>query len=259
MDLNGLRPLEQTLVTRGVAQGPVAIDKTVNVNFLGTTIRCRAVRGLSTAAGDVVLAVRSGRELVVMERLHAAAPGADPNASFFPPNPWASVQTGTSVFHPIETRSYRDTGGWRKDTDDTFQGDWGGNRHKGCAFYGNGPRSLFGAEVMSAYVKVKRQLDSTWSPYEATTLKRFTEKRRPTNFPPTDVNFLSGSATGPRLRRGESQNFVIPTLYAQELVDGTAGGLAIHQNLADAPKARLEGRASWAPAWTLVVNWRRVI
>ena len=257
MDINGLRDFQQTLVVRGIAQGSVAGDKTVNVSFLGTVIKCRAGRGVSTAAGDVVIAMRQGFEIVVIDNLHAAAPSTDPSSivSTYPPNPWASVQTGSTEIRPVETRSYRDSGGWRSDTADTLQGNWGGNNHKGCAFYGTGPRALGGVEVLSATIKVKRMKGTSWSTHEPTTLKHFTEKTRPRT---NDVSFLSGAVDGPRLSQGESENFTIPTSWAQDLVDGTAGGLAIHTNTND-PKARLAGRGAWSPAWTISLTWRRVI
>lgn len=256
-DFHGLRNFQQTMVTRGIAQGAVS-GQTVMVKFAGAVIKCRTLRSVTTAAGDIVLCARLGLELVVVEKMFDAPRGTDPSdpGSSFPPNPWKSVQTGKSTFRPIETRSYRDSLGWRKDTDDTLQGDWGGNNHKGCAFYGNGPSSLGGAEVLNAWVKVKRQSGSSWSTHEATTLKRFPEKKRPSG--DTDVSFIGGTATGPRLSQGESEDFQLPDSWGQELVDGTAGGLAIHTNTND-PKARLEGRGSWSPAWTLIIEWRRVI
>lgn len=261
MDLNGLRDFRQTLVVRGVAQGTVAADKTVNVRFLGTTIKCRAGRGVTTAAGDVVLVLRSKNELIVVERFHAAAPtGAADDLNSYPPNPWASVQSGSTVIHPVETRSYRDSLGWRKDTDDVFQGDWGGNNHAGCAFYGKKAVSLLGGEVLSAKVKVKRDPGSQWSTHEATTLKRITQNTLTHAMvkDKTGPDFVSGTIDGPRLSPNEAENFTLPVSWGQDLVDGTAGGLAIHTNSND-PKARLEGRHSWGPAFTLLLTWRRVI
>jgi len=261
LDINGLRDFNQTLVVRGVAQGTVNANKTVSVRFLGTTILCRAGRGVTTAAGDIVLVIRSSKELTVIERFHAAAPtGESDDLNSYPPNPWASVQHGSSVFHPHKTRSYRDSLGWRDDTDDCLQGNWGGNNHAGCAFYNKAPQSIIGAEVLSAEIKVKRDPGSTWSTNETTTLKRITETNltRAMVKDKTGPSFVTGTTDGPKLRPREAENFVIPTSWGQDLVDGAAGGLAIHTNTND-PKARLEGRGSWGPAFTLTLTWRRVV
>lgn len=261
MDINGLRDFRQTLVVRGIATSTVAADKTVSVNFVGTVIRCRAGRGVTTAAGDIVLGMRSKNEIVIIERLHSAAPGSDPiGDNDYPPNPWPSIQSGHTVIHPVETRSYRDSLGWRKDTDDVLQGNWGGHNHAGCAFYGLKPRSLAGAEVLEAKIKVKRDPGSQWSTSEPTTLKRITQKTLTNKMKKdqTGPDFVSGAIDGPKLGHSEAENFTIPISWGQDLVDGDSGGLAVHTNSND-PKARLEGRHSWAPAFTLTIKWQRVI
>ena len=253
MDLNGLRDFQQTLVVRGIAQGAVTAEKTVSVKFSGTTIKCRAGRGVTTATGDVVLAFRSGFELVVVERLHAAAPTGQPDDfNSYPDNPWASIQTGKTIIYPVETRSYREPDGWYKEHDDLMQGRWSGKNHSGCAFYGKKPRSLAGAEVTRAFIKVKRSTTSTWSGSAPTTLKLVTEKTRPSGAPTVGT-----STDGPWLSRGEQENFVIPDSFAQDLVDGDSGGLAISVG-AGTPLARLMGRHSWSPSFALTVEWRRV-
>ena len=257
MDINGLRDFRQTLVVRGIAQGAVTASKTVSVKFLGTTIRCRAGRGVTTAAGDVVLAIRQGYELIVIERFHAAAPSADPAepGSSFPDNPWDSIQQGTTVLRPVETRSYRSPAGWTGSSD-TLQGRWSGKLFKGCAFYGKGPRSLAGVEVLTTKLKLKRPSDSPWSSNQSTTLRRFTNKTRPKT---DDVDLIDGvSIDGPKLSRGESVDFSLPDSWGQDLVDGDSGGLAIYTASAD-PAAKLAGRGTWSPAWSLTVTWRRVI
>lgn len=265
MDLNGLRPLQQTLVVRGIATSTVAADKTVFVNFLGTTIKCRATRSVTIGVGDVILALRTGKELVVVESLHAAAPTADPSEtdSTYPPNPWASVQNGSSVVYPVKTRTYRETLGWRDDTFDLLQGKHGSYNHTGCAFYGDRTKSLLGVEVLSASIKVKRDPGSTWSPSNKTsTLRRFEEKTLTRDMvkDKTAVTFIDDSITGPRLRPSESQTFALPAAWAQAFADGTAGGIAIHTtNPSVEPRARLEGMDDWSPAMALTMTWRRVI
>lgn len=260
MDINGLRDFRQTLVVRGVAMGAVSSTKTVQVRFLGTTITCRAGRGVATAAGDIVLVIRSKNELTVIERFHASAPtGESDDLNSYPPNPWDSVKSGSSVIHPVKTRSFRDSGGWRNDTDDLLQGKWGANNNAGCAFYGKKPQSLIGAEVLSAKIKVKRDPGSKWSTNEPTTLKRITQTNLTRKMVKDDTgpDFVSGTIDGPKLRPSEAESFTLPKSWGQDLVDGVAGGLAIHTNSED-PQARLEGRGSWGPSFTLSLTWRRV-
>ena len=258
MDLNGLRDFRQTLVVRGIAQGAVNANKIVSVKFLGTTIRCRALRNITTAAGDVVLAIRQGSELIVIDKFLAAAPSADPAepGSSFPDNPWDSIQQGTTVLHPIETRSYDSTKNrWSKPSD-TLQGRHQGNLWKGCAFYGKGPRSLAGVEVLTTKLKLKRPSNTGWSSNQPTTLRRFTNKTRPKT---DDVDLVEPfSVDGPKLSRGESVDFSLPPTWGQDLVDGDSGGLAIYTTSAH-PEVRLAGRGTWSPAWTLTLTWRRVI
>jgi len=263
VDINGLKDFKQTLVVRGVAQSSASAGKTILVRFLGSTVTCRIGRGVGAVAfGDIVFAARSGGELVVVDLLHATAPTSEPDdLNSYPPNPWDSVRTGTATVHPVETRTFRDTLGWRTDTDDCFHGKSGDNNQAGCAFYGSKAVAYSGAEVLSAYIKVKRDPGSTWSPSsEVVTLKRI-EERTLTHAmvkDKTEPTYVSGTTPGPNLSPSESENFTIPKSWAQDLVDGTAGGLAINSNSGH-PKARLEGRHSWGPAFTLVFTFRRVV
>jgi hypothetical protein len=48
----------------------------------------------------------------------------------------------------------------------------------------------------------------------------------------------------------------VPTAWAQSMVDGTAGGLAIYE--ADgSPYVILDGRGRYGSAFALTINWRR--
>jgi hypothetical protein len=56
---------------------------------------------------------------------------------------------------------------------------------------------------------------------------------------------------------GDTVNaFAIPNSWAQAMVGGTRGGIAINIS-SDDPYIQLAGRASWSAAWVLVINWRR--
>src|SRR5207344_1949867 len=101
---------------------------------------------------------RIGGRVIITAKIWTAAPTApDPEQQTPPPAPEPTYRTGKLVILPVETRSYRPNWGWRTDNDDVYQGEYGNNgNHKGCAFYGNKPRSLAGSTVTSANIKVKR-------------------------------------------------------------------------------------------------------
>jgi len=67
-----------------------------------------------------------------------------------------------------------------------------------------------------------------------------------------------GDIDGPRLRASEAATFSLPASWGQSLVDGTAGGIQFYDN-DGSPRARLDGRGSWGPSFTLTLNWQRVV
>lgn len=223
-----------------------------SVTVGGITVSANVLRGLTLAVGDPVLIARQGSTWWVLGALFTAAPVVDDNdAPDVPPPPKPTITRGTLVVAPVETRSYR-SGKWRTDTDDVYQGEYGGyGNHTGCAFYGNKPRSLAGATVTAARLKVKRLRAGAFAA-QSTTLRLVTQKTRPAGAPT-----LGSSTSGPSLAVGSStSSFTVPTSWAQSMVDGTAGGLAVFE--ADgSPYVRLAGRGSWAPAFTLSIDWQR--
>jgi hypothetical protein len=221
---------------------------TAELNGRATTIQ--VARDMSVAAGDVLIVAQVGAEWFALGRGYAAAPTlAEPNDT--PPDPNAAVQIGTLVIAPVETRSYR-SGSWRRDVDDVMQGSYGsGGNHTGCAFYGAKPRSLAGAEVLSAEVRVRRPDRGGMYAPQATTLWLVTQTLRPFGAPT-----LTLSTAGPVLRRGTTDLFDVPVAWAQAMVDGTAGGLAIFD--ADGfPQVILSGTTDYGPAFTLTIRWKR--
>jgi len=259
MQWQGLRVAPNTGVVKGIAQTAVAgTGAPVSVKIMGTTITCRLARGVTIAVGDIVAGVRVGGEILILARMHAAAPSAPPDGSAnnYPPPPEGFSRTGQVTFFPVETRSYH-TGpgadGWRFDTDDLFQGEWGGDIFDGVAFYGTAPRSLAGAVVLSARLRMKRVSGGSSSARKPD-IYRYAENTRPSGAPTR-----TGSGTlGPSLSVNDVDNFQIPNQLAQDLVDGLAGGLGIWVSDNTMPQVRLAGRAKYSGSMALTIDWTRI-
>ena len=236
----------------GTARSTVS-SGTASVSVGGETVTVNVARNLTLAAGDPVLLGRVNGYWVVTGLLGTATPAASaaPDIERPPPSKPA-VRTGTLVVTPVETRSYR-TGqfaGWRTDTTDVYQGAYGGyGNHTGCAFYGTKPRSLAGKTVTSATVRVRRDRGGDF-PRQTATLRLVTQATRPAGVPT-----LGSSTTGPRLAiNSTDDSFEIPDSWAQAMVDGTAGGLAVFVS-DGSPYMRFAGRGAWSPAWQLTIRW----
>ncbi|RKN38446.1 hypothetical protein [Micromonospora endolithica] len=222
---------------------------TATVNGIVTTIE--VARDLPVASGDVLLVERVGAQWYAYARVYAAAPAALDPVVEPPPPPKPAVTTGTLVVSPVETRSYRPTYGWRDDNTDVYQGEYGGwGNHTGAAFYGTKPRSLAGATVTRATIRVKRLTAGAYAA-QSTTLRLVTQATRPGGAPT-----LTSSTSGPSLAVGGSTTFTVPASWAQAMVDGTAGGLAVYDS-DGSPYVRFAGRGSWSPAFTLTITWQR--
>jgi hypothetical protein len=226
------------------------VGSLVAVDIDGVRVQVQCARDLTPAAGDVLAVVRFGGLWVATGRVYAAAVSLGTSGSAGP-NPNALGTSGSLPVPPVETRSYR-SGGWRTDTTQVVQGEYQSNGlHTGCAFYGAAPRSLVGATVQSASVVVRRAGGGAYVA-AATTLWLVTEATRPSGAPTRTL-----STAGPVLGVGaQSLAFPVPVAWAQAMVDGTAGGLALYD--ADgSPYARFDGIREWGPAWTLTINWSR--
>lgn len=239
--LEGLRAIAVTAKTGSTCVAEIGgIETTIEV-----------ARDLTVVAGDALLVIRSGSSWYAVCRTGTAAPAA-PDTPRPPPPPSAGVQTGRLVISPVETRS-RQGSKWRTDTDDIYQGEYGSNgNHIGCAFYGKKARTIAGATVTGAALKVRRLDKGGTNAAQDTTLRLVAE-----NFRPSGAPTLGSTADGPNLRRGQTDTYVaIPTSFGQALVDGSAGGIAVYE--ADgSPYVILAGRGSWGPAFTLTLAWRR--
>jgi len=241
VSLTGLGALTGTAKT-------VKSGSTCTVTVGDTDITVQVARDLTVAVGDVLLVLRQGSAWWAVQRLFAAAPALVEVPAAPVPKP--TVTSGTLVAAPVETRSYRG-GEWRTDTDDVRQGSYGGwGNHTGCAFYGNKLRSLAGATVTAASIRVKRISGGVYGSQTAT-LRLVTQKTRPAGAPT-----LGSSTTGPSLAVGKSGTFTVPTSWAQAMVNGTAGGLAIYDS-GGSPYIVLAGRSDYAAAFTLTVTWNR--
>lgn len=246
--VKALQAIGQGALT-GTAESTVS-GGVATVSVGGIVVTARALRGVTLSVGDPVLVLRQGSAWWVLGATTPTAPVA-PEPPDTSPDPKPVERKGTLVATPVYTGTYRD-GKWRTDTDDVLQGLYGGyGNNTGCAFYGKTPASLKGATVTSARLKVKRIRAGVFASQEAT-LRLVTQKTKPSGAPT-----LTSSTAGPALAVGSStSSFVVPTSWAQDMVDGTAGGLGVYE--ADgSPYMRFAGRSEWAPAFTLVIEWKR--
>lgn len=236
-------------VTYGTATS-AKTGSTFTVVINGKSTTAQALRDLTIAAGDVVALTKFGSQWLAIGRLFTAAPADTGSADA--PDPTPPSRSGTNVFPPVETRSFRNSS-WRTDNDNVYQGQFGGNgNHTGCAFFGNGPRGLAGATVTSARMVVHRHNGGGITAPQTTTMRLVTEKFRPGGAPT-----LGASTTGPRLGwNGTNTSFAVPTSWAQSMVDGTAGGLGFFVS-GGSPYVILSGRSEYRPAFTLTINWTR--
>lgn len=243
---------------------PVSFSALASIQ--GVTVTVRIVSGVTVAAGDTVLLLKHNqswfvvgvvRDVPVVPPPPDAVPPTPPPANRPPPPPKPTVRTGRLIVAPVQTATYRD-GKWRTDVPggtsggDTLQGVYSGyGNNTGCAFYGTKPRSLAGATVTKATIRVRRLRAGAFAA-RTTTLRLVTQATRPAGAPS-----LGSSTTGPSLAVDrQNDGFAVPDSWAQAMVDGTAGGLAIF-TASGSPYVRLAGRASWSPAWTMIINWQK--
>jgi hypothetical protein len=220
---------------------------TAAVNGIPTTVQ--VARDLTVAAGDVLVVQRVGSQWFALGRGYPAAP-AEVNQSPAP-DPKPPSTSGRTAFAPVETRSYRN-GEWRSDNDHVYQGQYGGQgNHTGCAFYGNGPRSLAGATVTGASIAVRRRSQGGITAAQNTTMRLVTQRTRPAGAPT-----LGASTAGPHLAWGGVTSFGVPASWAQSIVDGTAGALGFFVS-GGSPYVIFSGRSEYGPAFTLTINWSR--
>lgn len=210
-------------------------------------------RDLTVVAGDGLLVARSGNTWYALARVGTAAPAVvPPDEAPEPPKPKPDVQSGRLVVPPNSLGSYRG-GSYRDDTSHIIQGNYGGwGNNIGAIFYGNKPRSLSGATVKKATVRIRRLSQGGQAAKQALTLRLVTERFR-TSSSPT----LTSSTPGPSLGWGQTSDaFVIPNSWAQAMVDGTAGGIAIFV-AGGSPYVITAGKGDWGPAWTMTITWSR--
>lgn len=238
----------------------------------------RVVSGLTIAVGDQLLIVRHGSvrwAIGVTKPAPAVAPvptpdplAADPPQPPAPPpgappppavpKPKPVVTTGVLVCPAIQTADYRN-GKWRDDigpitSTDLYQGRYAGSsygRNTGVAFYGTKPRSLAGATVTKAIIRVRRLQAGDFAA-RTPTLRLVSQATRPGGAPT-----LNESTSGPSLRVNQTNNaFIIPNSWGQAMVNGTRGAIAVDAG-GDSPYMHLAGRGSWSSAFTLTLYWRR--
>ncbi|MFD4258246.1 hypothetical protein ACFWR9_11595 [Streptomyces sp. NPDC058534] len=240
------------------------------VDVAGIRITARVIAGLTVAAGDALLITRSLSTYFVQAVLQAnpntppAPPEQGPDetpevpSGDDAPDPKPTITGGTLLILPVATSTWRD-GRWRTDVGsptntDTYQGRYSGSAHgrnTGVAFYGSRPRSIEGAKVTKATLRLRRLSGGDFAA-RAPTLRLVTQSTPQFNEPT-----LNETGAGPRLKPNQSiSKFEIPKSWAQAMVDGTRGGIAMTVN-SDSPYLKFAGRASWSAAWALTISWRR--
>lgn len=234
----------------GVATGAKSSGLlTVNINGILRTVQ--AARDVTFAAGDVVTVHRFGALWMATARLGTAAVSEmPPTIGDLDPNP--AVITGDLTILATSTGTYRSSA-WAS-FDHLRQGIYGGYGNAvGAAFYGDKARSLAGATVTSARLERIHRLQPPESGTLASTLWLVTEDTRPAGAPTRTL-----STAGPAIAVGDDVSFTIPTSWAQQMVDGTAGGLAFYD--ADgSPFIQFAGRSTRPVAMTLVIDWSRTV
>lgn len=235
----------------GVAASTVT-GAMASVTVGDTTVSCQVARGLTLALGDPVLLTRVGAQYVVTAVLYPSAP-VDPEPPAPAPEPNPSATNGTLVISPVETRTWQPSS-WSYTGDDAvYQGVYGGyENNTGCAFYGTAPESLAGATVTRATVAMRRLYGGAYA-VQTPTMWLVTEATRPAGAPT-----LTSTMAGPSLAvlATASPPVDLPTSWAQAMVDGTAGGLAVYE--ADgSPYMKFAGRSDWSGAWVLTIYYTR--
>jgi len=216
----------------------------------GTATQVQVARDLTVDIGDVCAVGRIGSQWVAVSR-HFLTATVPPEDNVPAPPAVAPTVTGTLVCPAVETRSWR-AAGWRTDVDDVIQGQYGTNgNHTGVAFYGTTPASITGATVTAATVLLRRAARGGGAGALPLTLRLVTQSTRPAGAPT-----LGASTAGPVMRWGQLLRYDLPTAWGQELVDGTAGGLAVYE--ADgSPYLIMDGRAAFGASCTVTIDWQR--
>jgi hypothetical protein len=227
---------------------------TVAATHAGRAIVVQCARDLTVASGDVLVVGKVGAgnhaQWFAVGRAFTAAPGyVDPDGGIAPP-PAFTTPAGRLAIAPTFTGTYRD-GAWVTGSNDVEQGIYGGaGNATGVAYYGAKPRALAGATVLAATVHVDR-LPGGSASVQTSTLRLVTQADYDGSAPT-----LTSSTTGPALAPHSATDFDVPTSWAQAMVDGTAGGLAVLDG-DGSPFMRFGGRGDSAAAWLLSIDWTR--
>lgn len=241
---------DSTVLARGVCVTTKS-GGTVQVVIGAQTVTVQCPQDLTVAIGDPVVIGLIGTAWHIIQRYFSAVGQTDPTLN---PEPPGESTAGTNTFLPARTISYRSGGvtGWRTDNDDIYQGKYGGyGNHTGCVFYGTQIKTLSGATVQSAYLKVRRQAGGNFAA-AAATMVHVAEFAKPSGAPT-----IGGSYAGPDLKVGATNTkFMIDTALAQSLVDGTYGGIGFHV-ASGTPYQIFSGVHEYAGAFALTITWRR--
>lgn len=233
----------------GIAQGAKSSGLlTVRVNSLDVTMH--AARDVTFAAGDRVAFVRAGATWMAVARVGTAAVADQPDAAVAPPaNP--PTVFGSTAFVPNDVGNWQGSR-WSTDLGNILQGQASPSapNNTGTVFYGAALRALAGATASAARVQIRRATKGGRPGALPLTLWLVTQASKPTGAPT-----LTDTTVGPLLSWGQSSSFTIPTAWAQAMIDGTSGGLAVFES-DGSPYIALDGLGN-PSQFALTVDWSR--
>jgi len=140
----------------------------------------------------------------------------------------ASTSTRRTKYYSAKrTQSWRDTFGWRTDTDDVYQGSYGFGNHKGLWFYYHGTiaSDLAGKTLQSIFIRVSRR--ATGGQSGAQQIRAYLHDY---STPPGGEPTITSATVIGSLKWGETKWLKLPLSFATALKAGTAKGVAIHQS-----------------------------
>lgn len=238
------------LATATAAKSGSSVTAVIN----GVTTTVQVARDLTVATGDVLVVSKVGQgnrgQWFALGRAYTAAPAyLDPDNAIPPPTTFPG---GRLTIAAIFSGTFHD-GAWETGRDDVAQGVYGGaGNATGVALYGYKAQALAGATVLGASVSITR-IPGGPATASAATLQKVQDAVYPGNgVAPT----LLASTAGPSLAPGDTTEFVIPTSWAQDMVNGVSGGLGVFVG-GGTPYLRFGGRRNSATAWLLTIDWTR--
>lgn len=248
-DLAAALAASSAVPAAGVVLGRVTAvsGRIATVALVDATLTLPCIRSYTTPLVDDVVVVaraaQSGWVLGALGTTAAAVPAGDPAP---PPRP-AAATSGTETFTASSSGTYRGSA-WRSDTAGLYQGDWTGRGvNRGGAWYGRGPAALAGTAT-AATVRLHRLAGGS-AAAQTPTLTLLAGTARPAGAPS-----VLRTAAGPAMSVGQVVEHELPLVWAQDLIDGVAGGIGCYV-AGSSPYVHLAGRDTSSAAMRLRLSW----